>query len=380
MGKKQRLILYLMFAFMAQSALGQLFQWKTLCSLDSRLEGVSGITSLNGGNSFWVMADNNSPSELYEIDSTCNILRILVVQGVTKRDWEDLASDLKGNLYIGDFGNNNNNRKDQKIFILKNVEQLTVDSITPEVIDIAYANQTDFPPTAPFRNFDMEAMVWAHDSLHLFSKNRTDPFSGFTYQYSFPAVAGSYMLQPVDSFKTGAGPMLFYWVTGAAYLKDPDLLVLLSHDRFWLFDQFEGTQFFKGRSREIVLPNYTQKEGVCIATARSIYFTDEYNSTLRMGRRLYQLDWETTHSNALDSMEDVQIWPNPSKNILTILLPWFKDKHPEEFQILDISGQILFQFTVDQGRKNIPLESLEKGLYIIRDVSGRFAKLFSKSQ
>lgn len=375
---KQCIVLSLMLAFMAQSALGQLFQWKTLCSLDSRLEGISGITSLNGGYSFWVMADNNSPSELYEIDSSCNILRILVVRGVNKRDWEDLASDPKGNLYIGDFGNNNNNRKDQKILILQNVEQLTVDSITPEVINIVYANQTDFPPAAPFRNFDMEAMVWAHDSLHLFSKNRTDPFSGYTYQYSFPAKAGSFSLHPIDSFKTGAGPMLFYWVTGAAYLENPASLALTAHDRFWLFDQFEGTRFFKGRSREIVLPNYTQKEGICIANSRNIYFTDEYNSTLRLGRQLYRLEWEPSYVGSLDSMDMIQVWPNPSKNLMTLLLPMFKEGKPQEFQILDISGKILMQFTMDHARKNIPLESLGRGLYIIKEMRGRIVQFFSK--
>lgn len=359
-------------------SVAQVQQWETLCLLDSKLEGVSGMSSTNGGMTFWIMADNNSPPEIYEIDHNCEILRTIYADGVSKKDWEDLTSDPQGNLYIGDFGNNNNNRKDLRIYLLRNVDQLTVDSIKPEIINISYADQIAFPPAAAFRNFDMEAMVWAKDSLHLFSKNRTDPFTGYTYQYSFPAQPGNYVLSPVDSFKTGNGPMLFYWITGAAYLENPAMLALLSHDRIWLFDQFSGTQFFKGRSREIVLPNYTQKEAIYIQNPNTIYLNDEYNPTLRIGRQLYKMGVLPTFSQELEDDELLEIWPNPAENVLSILQNYFQPGQKEEFNILDLSGRCLLQFTLDQARVNLPLGSLQKGFYILSDVRGRFRKYFCK--
>lgn len=357
---------------------GQAIDWKNLCTLESKLQGISGITSLNGGQSFWVMVDNSSPNEIYEIDSSCHILRTLYVKGNPKRDWEDITSDLSGNLYIGDFGNNNNNRRDLQILILASQAIQNSDTVSPEVITFTYSRQSDYPPTASERNFDMEAMVWAENSIHLFSKNRTDPFTGFTYQYSFPAVKGHYSLEPVDSFKTGDGPMLFYWVTGAAYEHTSKVLALLSHDRLWLFDQFVGSQFFKGRNREIILPTYTQKEGIFSAHANRWYLTDEYNSTLRIGRQLYLL--QILPSDNLDPAYNarLQLWPNPVKNLLMILNPFYESDDLHSFNILDLSGRCLLQFTMDQARMQIPMETLDKGFYILKETKGRIVKYFSK--
>ncbi|MBK9109371.1 MAG: T9SS type A sorting domain-containing protein [Saprospiraceae bacterium] len=367
-------IIFLTFLF-STSLLAQNLSWSQLCKLDTRLESSSGLTSLNDGQTFWTHADNNSPAEIYEIDVNCNILKILKITGVPKRDWEEITADTNGNLFLGDFGNNNNNRKDLQIYILRNVEQLTTDSIIPEIIQFTYGDQSAFPPNAATRNFDMEAMIWYHDSLHLFSKNRTDPFTGLTYQYRLPDQAGSYTLFPIDSFKTGNGPMLFYWVTAAAIQPLAKELVLLSHDRMWFFDQFEGSQFFKGRVREIILPSYTQKEAVFAGSNAHWYFTDEYNNTIRLGGNLYKASLETsalTDSEAQD--KEMQIWPNPLRNSLEILLPHFKNTEFEQLDILDIAGKCLIQITIDHAQMHIPLEGLSNGYYILRKTSGKLKK------
>lgn len=359
--------------------------WSQVCKLDPRLESSSGLTSLNDGQTFWTHADNNSPAEIFEIDINCNILRILKIAGVPKRDWEEITADTEGNLYLGDFGNNNNDRKDLKIYILRNINQLTTDSIVPEIIFFSYGDQSSFPPNATSRNFDMEAMIWYQDSLHLFSKNRTDPFTGFTYQYRLPAQAGNYKIFPIDSFKTGNGPMLFYWVTAAAIQPVAKEFVLLSHDRMWIFDQFEGSQFLKGSVREIVLPSYTQKEAVFAGANARWYFTDEYHSTLRLGGNLYKASLETsstTHSEMEN--KEMQIWPNPLRNSLEILIPHFKTNDLEHLDILDLGGKCLMQITIDQARMHIPLDDLSNGYYILRKTSGdlkkQILKLFCKTE
>lgn len=353
--------------------------WNPLCKLDPRLESCSGLTSLNGGHTFWTHADNNSPAELYEIDAQCNVLRTLKIIQANKRDWEEITTDFQGNLYLGDFGNNNNNRLDQRIYILRNVDQLTNDSIVPEIIQFSYGNQTAFPPAPGLRNFDMEAMVWYDDSLHLFSKNRTDPFTGYTYQYSLPAQAGSYTLFPVDSFKTGNGPMLFFWITAAAVNLQTRELILLSHDRMWLFDQFQGSRFLQGKFREIILPSYTQKEAIFGGTDGSWFITDEYNGTIRLGGNLYHAKVESISDSQNEEKEGaLQIWPNPLRNTLEVLIPHFKANELEQLDIMDLGGKCLIQFTIDQARMHIPLDKLSKGLYILRKTSGDLRRQISK--
>jgi hypothetical protein len=370
----------LMILFLPRDNYAQVLRWEPLCKLSSSLKGTSGLASINGGASFWSLADNNSPEELYELDTMCRILRTLRVAGIDKRDWEDLSADDSGNLYIGDFGNNANERKDLRILILHGPERASGDSIIPEIIRFRYANQREYPPPVDQRNFDMEAMVWFDDSLHLFSKNRTEPFSGICYHYVMPAHAGDYDVSPVDSFRTGPGPMLFYWITGAALAPSPGTFALLSHDRLWLFDDYPGSRFLQGRIREIRLPVYTQKEAICAIDAKNWFVTDEYNDALRSGGQLYRLHL----GDATDVMEspDGDGWTISTDLVnrsLALAFSRFDDQCRGTWVIEDLNGHRLLEFAVEQAFTRISAGTLSRGLYLVRKRSqtwGAAAKRF----
>lgn len=55
---------------------------------------------------FWVHADSGNQPKLVAIDSNGARLAEVMLAGAPNIDWEDLAADDKGNLYIGDLGNN----------------------------------------------------------------------------------------------------------------------------------------------------------------------------------------------------------------------------------------------------------------------------------
>jgi hypothetical protein len=57
------------------------------------------------------------------------------------------------------------------------------------------------------------------------------------------------------------------------------------------------------------------------------------------------------------------LYPNPANNLLNIQLP-----HTEEFNVViyDMTGRELLQISQAQGNMSLPLESLEKGVYIIK--------------
>ena len=61
---------------------------------------------------YWTHNDGGGPKKqvLYAIDREGNTRASFPVIGVTLHDWEDLAIDGAGHLYIGDIGNNDSKR------------------------------------------------------------------------------------------------------------------------------------------------------------------------------------------------------------------------------------------------------------------------------
>ena len=64
--------------------------------------------------------DRGDAANLYDIDGlSCSLLRIILITNATNEDWEDLAED-EDHIYIGDFGNNDGNTTNLRIYkILK---------------------------------------------------------------------------------------------------------------------------------------------------------------------------------------------------------------------------------------------------------------------
>jgi hypothetical protein len=54
--------------------------------------------------------------EIYEIDTLGNLIRTININSANNSDWEDITQDDLNNFYIGDFGNNNNDRTNLRIY------------------------------------------------------------------------------------------------------------------------------------------------------------------------------------------------------------------------------------------------------------------------
>lgn len=147
--------------------IGGMYKITEVGKLPNQVDESSGLVLSRSSNTFWTHNDGGGKAELYEIDSTGRLLQNLPLPSIRNYDWEDLAKDDQGNIYVGEFGNNNNTRRDLKIFKFHPANPARMDSIT-----FRYEDQTAFPPEARERNFDCEAFFWHADSLYLFSKNR----------------------------------------------------------------------------------------------------------------------------------------------------------------------------------------------------------------
>lgn len=255
-------------------------------TLPSILTESSGIEVINR-NSIWSHNDSRGVAELYNFDSTGTLLRTLKIINVANIDWEDMAADAAGNLYIGDIGNNANIRQDLKIYILPDPSTIVVDSIEPQVISYSYPDQFAFPPPDSLKNFDAEALIFYNDSLYIFSKDWSDPYSGYTKLYQLPSVPGTYVAQLIDSFYTGPGPTIPYSVTSADISSDNSRLMLLGYNKCWLFTDFTGNDFFSGTNQLFDLPSLSQKEAIGFITNDELYVTDEL--AFGIGQKLYYL-------------------------------------------------------------------------------------------
>jgi hypothetical protein len=194
--------------------------------LPSVLTESSGMTVASGKPSFWVHNDGGNDPEIYEVDLQGVLLSTLFVKGLNNVDWEDITRDPRGNVYVGDFGNNGNNRQDLTIYRI-NPKTAAIDRI-----NFRYADQTSFPPIKQERTFDCEAMFFYRDSLYLFSKNRgTDDRAKL---YAVPAKPGDYVLTPRDRI------FLNSEVTGADIAPDGKRFALLSYGKLFFFGLENG--------------------------------------------------------------------------------------------------------------------------------------------
>lgn len=195
-------------------------------------------------------------------------------------DWEDLTADDQGHVYIGDFGNNRNTRQDLKIYIYRWSDG-QVDSIT-----FRYAEQKAFPPAIEDQGFDMEAFFYHNDTLHLFSKHKVKYTNYLTRHYQLPAQPGDYTLRAVDSLIIKKRV-----ITGAAISPDGKTVVMSGYNygRFlgifpwvrnnvFLFTEFEGSKFLKGRMRKRKAPGCIfpkQYEAIDFFDNKTLYIATE---------------------------------------------------------------------------------------------------------
>lgn len=274
-------------AFSVLGVQAQNLPLRTVTTLPAQIDETSGLI-MTGPNTLWSHNDSGGDPKLYAFDTTGTLLRTLVIKGVSNIDWEELTQDAAGNVYVGDFGNNSNNRTNLMIYKIPNPDNVVGDSVVPEIIRFSYPDQVSFPPTDSLRYFDMEGMVAVGDSLYLFSKNRTDPFDGLTKSYSLPQDSGTYVATLLDSVVTCSSSMVNCWVSAAGISPSAENLVLLAYGKLWIYSCFEGTDFFGGGILERQIA-FSQTEAVVWKDATHIYITDELLNGI-FGRNLYEAD------------------------------------------------------------------------------------------
>ena len=247
----------------------------SVANLPSEISESSGLV-LTSENSLWTHNDSRGKPDIFNLDSLGILKRKITLTNENNIDWEEITKDISGNVYVGDFGNNECKRRQLMIYKIQNPDFIKSDSISAQDIIFTYPDQIDFPPKNHAMNFDAEAMIEFKQSIYVFSKNRSEPYSGYTKLYCLPALPGRYVAQLVDSFYTGHSSVKECSITGAAINKSHSTLVLISHEKIWVFTDFKGDHFFSGNVVELSFYGKNlSMEGVCFKSNNEIYLTEE---------------------------------------------------------------------------------------------------------
>jgi hypothetical protein len=327
---------------------------RTVTSLSDDLEENSGMVHYGNGVLYFINDSGNDPI-LYRYDTVTNAYSEFEMLNASNVDWEDLATDDLGNIYIGDFGNNNNRRRDLKIYKAVNPESVFTNELSVETISYTYENQTQFPPANEQLYFDCEAMIWYKDSIYLFTKNRTEPFDGWCYMYSLPDEPGSYVAKLIDSIQFSASDRKSGWITAADIYMDT--LALLSSGKVHLTKISAANTLLKG---EWVTHSvgFSQKEAVAFANGQEIFISDELNV---IGQNLYLLDTRRRGAN-VNVLSARKFDVSQTSSSLHIKL---KKRRKAKVYVFSVMGPEILSMTFDN-KLTISGVDLPAGTYVIQ--------------
>jgi len=236
--------------------------------LPSQLDEISGLEIINDS-LFLAINDSGNKPLLFILNSDAKIVKTVKINGAENNDWEDLAVDEE-HIYIGDFGNNLNKRKELIIYKVKIKEVLFKNEAQSERIVFRYLDQKEFPPQMESRNFDSEAFFYDKDSLTLFTKCNTSPWTGISFLYRIPKEPGTYRLKKTENLYIGPGGYFLDAITGAD--KYGEYIYLTTYNRILILKK-EGSNHKIYRT--IYFNEITQKESIVVLNKSCLFFADE---------------------------------------------------------------------------------------------------------
>lgn len=243
-------------------------------ALPKKLKEVSGITLSKDKKTIWVIEDRGNKNAVYGLKEDGQMMAKIPVENSENTDWEDIISDPQGNIYIGDFGNNDNDRKDLAILKtdLKDVNQTTTKVI--QTTKFHYQGQTDFPPKKSNLLYDCEAFVEMNGNFYLFTKNRSKGFDGTFLVFQVPNKEGDFEAKLIGKLQLQGG-YNDAAITSATINSTKDKIVLLTHKNIHVLTGFTANDFSTAKIQKIPLNHNSQKEAIVFHDDKTLMIADE---------------------------------------------------------------------------------------------------------
>jgi hypothetical protein len=240
-----------------------------MADLPNSLKETSVIEIAVDSNLLWVVEDSGNKNELYGLDGYGKIAKHIKIKNQKNKDWEDLASDSLGNIYIGDFGNNNKKRTSYNILKIispgKSGQEVEAESI-------------EFTLPEKSKPQDFEAFFLLEDHFYIFSKSRKHG-----KLFKVPNHIGKQMASHVTDFNLKGKNNA---ITAADHYNGQ--VALLNHDKVWILSNFKGEDFFNGDIEALDFEHRSQKEGITFKNDSTLIITDEF--TDGYGGNIYEFN------------------------------------------------------------------------------------------
>ena len=360
-------VLFLFFTFLAAAS----YSYTVSAIQKGPLPGVlveSSALDYTGESHFWSLDDSGNPN-IYKITDNGSYCKTISVTNAINRNWEELTHDAGRNyMFIGDFGNNNCDRTNLRIYKIQYPSLIEGNTTTAEVINFTYPDQHRFP--SRWLNFDAESFFHFKGMIYIFTKADGSAI-GYTKMYSVPDSPGNYVATLVDSFYTNDRS------TSADINAEGTAMVLLSNTHIHIFKNFTGSDFLGGDHTQLNISGaWTQKEGISFSSENEIYMTDENTGS---GNKLYYIDlraWiplSPVISTSIETVKDIvaSVYPVPANQSVSIA---FKNVTSENLNlsIYDLTGKTIFESTVENPLLPFKLDTSEllPGIYLFNFNNG----------
>jgi len=257
---------------------------KTEFSLPKKLKEVSGIALSQDQKTIWAIEDAGNKNVVYGLNRQGDLTTDVLVENAENNDWEDITKDAVGNIYIGDFGNNENDRQNLSIIKLDLKTDSQKSTKVIQTTKFHYEGQTEFPPKKSNLLYDCEAFVEKDGSFYLFTKNRSKGFDGTFLVFQIPNQEGDFEAKLIGKLKLEGG-YNDAAITSAA-INSKNQVVLLNHKNINILSGFTANDFSAAKIQKISLNHNSQKEAVVFVDDKTLLIADEKDK--KTGGNVYQ--------------------------------------------------------------------------------------------
>ncbi|KUJ54758.1 hypothetical protein AR686_14295 [Chryseobacterium aquaticum subsp. greenlandense] len=242
-------------------------------SLPKKLKEVSGIALSQDQKTIWAIEDAGNKNVVYGLNRQGELTTDVLVENADNNDWEDITKDAAGNIYIGDFGNNENDRQNLSILKLDLKSDSQKSTKVVQTTKFHYEGQTEFPPKKSNLLYDCEAFVEKDGSFYLFTKNRSKGFDGTFLVFQIPNKDGDFEAKLVGKLKLEGG--YDDAAITSATINSKNQIVLLTHKNLHLLSGFSANDFSSAKIQKISLNHNSQKEAVVFIDDKTLLIADE---------------------------------------------------------------------------------------------------------
>jgi hypothetical protein len=196
---------------------------------DAAIRETSGIVkSRKHADVFWILSDSGNPPAIHAIRRDGRVLASYRV-AAPNVDWEDIAADDAGHLYLGEIGNNGGLLPLRAVYRVDEPDP----SLPPKgELQISLATYYRFPSKA--ERFDAESLFVIGNDALLVAKR----FDGRAAEiFAVPLDPPSPLLRPASPRRVGSLPGFTESPTGASLSPDARLLAVVSTSVARVYDR-----------------------------------------------------------------------------------------------------------------------------------------------